>query len=176
MYIFTQRYHSDYSMPELLNGKEYIRKLITIAYLNIGFPLLLFIWVYLEVSSDLLNSKIDPTYHLTVFISVLLLALATILLGLRKYKLQILLSGTTDVLAEKLEYYKKGLTARFISYAIASFAITLAYYFTTFKPFEALFGIMIVLFSIHSPNARRVVTNLKLKKEDRLIILEGRDF
>ncbi|NJN27694.1 MAG: hypothetical protein HC819_17860 [Cyclobacteriaceae bacterium] len=163
-------------MPELLNGKEYIRKLVTIAYLNVGFPLLLFIWVYLEVTADLLPSSIDPAYHLTVFISVLLLSLAIILVGLRKYKLQIMLSGTTDRLTEKLAYYKKGLTARFVSYAIAAFIITVAYYLTTFRPFEALFGIMIVLFSIHSPNARRVVAHLKLKNEDRLIILEGRDF
>ncbi len=36
-----------------------------------------------------------------------------------------------------------------------------------------MFGVMIVLFSINNPNARKIVTALKLKEEEKKIILTG---
>ena len=162
-------------MSELLNAKEYIRKLVNIAYINVGIPLLFFIWVYLESSSEQLIPLIGSEYKLTVFIPVLLICLIIIILGVRKFKLQLLLCSATDRLADKLIMYQKGVTIRYIGYSISALLITIGFYLTDYHPFEVLFGIMIVLFSIHNPNARRVANDLKLKKEDRIIMLEGRD-
>jgi hypothetical protein len=162
-------------MPELLNAKEYIRKLVNIAYINVGIPLLFFIWVYLESSSEQLIPLVGPEYNLIVFIPVLLICLAIIILGFRKFKLQLLLCAATERLADKLIMYQKGVTIRYVGYSISSLLIAIGFYLTDYHPFEVLFGIMIVLFSIHNPNARRVANDLKLKKEDRIIMLEGHD-
>ncbi len=162
-------------MPALLNAKEYIRKLVNIAYINVGIPLLFFIWVYLESSTEQLVPLIEAQYKLTVFIPIVLICLIIIITGFRKFKLQLLLCSATDRLADKLMMYQKGLTRRYIGYSISALLITTGFYLTDYQPFEFLLGIMIVLFSIHSPNTRRVANDLKLKKEDRAILLEGLD-
>ena len=114
-------------MSELLNAKEYIRKLVNIAYINVGIPLLFFIWVYLESSSEQLIPLIGSEYKLTVFIPVLLICLIIIILGVRKFKLQLLLCSARDRLADKLIMYQKGVTIRYIGYSISALLITIGF-------------------------------------------------
>ena len=162
-------------MSEQLNGKEYIRKLKIIAHLNIGIPLLFFIYVYLESTAEKLNPLIAEEFKMTVFIPICLTGLVLIIIGHKKYNQNISAAGEKEKLPEKLNCYKKGTTIRFISYSISALLISIGFYLTDFQPFAALFGIMIVLFSINNPTARKAVIDLRLKDKDKEIILKGLD-
>lgn len=162
-------------MSEIINGKEYIRKLINIAYLCIGIPLLFFIWVYLESNAETLNAVIDQEYKVPVFVIVLIISLALIFLGHKKNKAYLLEARQKKVLREKLIFYQKGITVRFVAYSISSLLISIGFFLTDFQPFAAFFGIMIVLFSINNPNARKLAIDLQLKDDDKNIILKGLD-
>ncbi len=162
-------------MSEILNGKEYIRKLINIAYLSIGIPLLFFIWVYLESTAETLNAIIDQEYKVPVFVFVFIISLVLIVLGHKKYKTYLREARQKDILRDKLIFYQKGMTVRFVAYSISSLLISIGYFLTDFQPFAAFFGIMIVLFSINNPNARKIAIDLQLKDDDKNIILKGLD-
>lgn len=162
-------------MSEQLNGKEYIRKLKIIAHLSIGIPLLFFIYVYLESTAEKLYPLISEEFKMTVFIPVSLIGLALIIIGHKKYNQNISAAGEKEKLSEKLNCYKKGTTIRFISYSVSALFISIGFYLTDFQPFAALFGIMIVLFSINNPTARKAAIDLKLKDNDKEILLKGLD-
>ena len=82
---------------------------------------------------------------------------------------------TTNDLREKLTIYQKASNTRFYVYGLSALLTTFGFFLTNYQPFAGLFGIMIVLFSINNPNARKIVVDLKLKKSDKEIILKGLD-
>ena len=162
-------------MSEIINGKEYVRKLINIAYLSIGIPLLFFIWVYLESTAETLNPIIHQEYKIIVFIPVIIISIISIFWGHKKYNFILSKAWGKDHLLDKLNLYRQGTTIRFVTYSISSLLISIGYFLTDFQVFAALFGIMIVLFSINNPTARKVVTDLKLMDNDKANILKGLD-
>lgn len=158
-----------------LNAKEYIRKLINIAYLSIGIPLVFFIYIYLESTAETLVPIVKQEFNMMVFIPIFIVSLVLIIWGSKKYKDNLTEAEDKELLSEKLIIYQKGTTIRFVSYSISSSLISIGFYLTDFQVFAALFGIMIVLFSINNPNARKIAIDLKLKKDYRNIILKGLD-
>lgn len=78
-------------------------------------------------------------------------------------------------LSEMLKIYQTANNNRFIVYGISAMMISIGFYLTDFQPFAALFGIMVVLFSINNPNTRRIVNELRLKDKNKEIILDGLD-
>lgn len=156
-------------------GKTYIQKLQTFAYMCLGFPLLFFIYLYLESSAEMLEPMIPPEYNLYVFIPIFTVAMFLIYLSIKKYKaLKLEATGKTDF-KEKLKLYHKASNTRFLYYGACALCITIGFFITDYEPFAALFGIMIVMFSIHNPNARKIAGELKLKGDEISIILSGLD-
>jgi len=160
-------------MRTQLDGKSYIQKIQTVAYLCLGAPMLFFIYLYLESSVDQLEEKVPSKYHLSILIPVVLFCVAIIYWSMKKYRFFIQESFSTSELKEKLNLYKTANKYRFLSYGASTFIITCGFYLTNYQPFAALFGIMIVLFSINNPNSRKVITELKLNKLEKEIILKG---
>ena len=60
-------------------------------------------------------------------------------------------------------------------FGLCALLITIGFYLTNFQPFAALFGLMIVLFSIYNPSSRRIFQELKLRDEEKNIIMNGED-
>lgn len=160
-------------MGQQLNGRTYLQKLQTVAYLCIGIPLLFFIYVYLESSVDQLEEIIPSNYHLLILFSLTFICLIIIYWSIKKYRFLITQSFSTLVLREKLALYQEANNNRFIIYGISAMMISIGFYLTNFQPFAALFGIIVVLFSINNPNARKIVTELKLRNKDKEIIYNG---
>lgn len=156
-------------------GKTYIQKLQTFAYICLGFPLLFFIYLYLESSAEMLEPMIAPEYNLFVFVPIFTMAMYLIYLSMRNYKaLRVEATAKTDF-KEKLQLYHKASNTRFLYYGACTLSITIGFFITNYEPFAALFGIMIVMFSIHNPNARKIAGELKLKGDEKSIILSGLD-
>ena len=160
-------------MGQQLNGRIYLQKLQTVAYLCIGIPLLFFIYAYLESSVDQLEEIIPSNYHLYILFPLILICLIINYWSIKKYKFLINQSFSKLALREKLALYQEGNNNRFIMYGISAMMISIGFYLTNFQPFAALFGIIVVLFSINNPNARKIVTELKLRNKDKEIIYNG---
>ena len=162
-------------MSTELNGKTFVQKIQTTAYLSLGVPLIFFIYFYLESSVDRLPQIIAPTYHLFVLFPIVILCALLISWGMKKYRFFISESFSRPKLADKLNLYQQANTYRFVSYGISALLISFGFYFTSYEPFAALFAVMIVFFSINNPNARKIAGALKLNKSEKEIILNGFD-
>lgn len=162
-------------MGTQLNGKTYIQKIQTIAYSCLGIPLLFFIYLYLESSVDRLKEIIPSAYHLYVLLPTAIICLLLILWSMKKYRFFIDEAKTKPRLRDKLNLYQTANTYRFISYGTSALLISIGFFLTNAQPFAALFAIMIVLFSINNPNSRKIITELKLNKSEKEIILNGLD-
>lgn len=160
-------------MSPQLNGKEYIRKLVNINSLSAVVPLLFFIWVYLESSSEQLIPLVDKESTMIVFIPILIICTLVTIYGMKIFRSQLSKASDSDLLSTKLDLYMKGAMYRSISYSIASMLISIGFFLTDFQVFPALFGITIILFSFANPNARRIVNDLKLRDRNKEIILKG---
>lgn len=160
-------------MRQQETGKTYIQKLQTFAYICLGFPLLFFIYIYLESSVGRLEPRIGQGYNLFIFAPAFLLAMGLIYLSIKNYNALKAEAITKTDFKEKLKIYHKASNTRFLYYGASTSIITLGFFITNYEPFAALFGVMIVLFSIHNPNARKIANELKLKGDEKSIILTG---
>ncbi len=160
-------------MSQQLTGKTYLQKLQTFAYVCLGIPLLFFIYLYLESSVERLVPLISEEQILYLFFPLLIVSILLVYAANKKFK-SINSSAIleTDFL-RKLIAYQKANNTRFLYYGISTLLITIGFYITNFQPLAALFGIMIVLFSINNPNQRKIVKDLKLKDPEKTIILKG---
>lgn len=160
-------------MRTQLDGKAYLQKLQTVAYLYLGVPLIIFIYLYLESSVDQLKEIVQSEYHLTLFVPTMVSCFLIIYWGRRKHRTMVGQARQKTQLIEKLLLYKKANNYRFFTYGLSSIIICCGFYVTNYQAFAALFGIMIVLFSINNPNSRKIVTDLKLDQLDKKIIING---
>ena len=162
-------------MRKQLDGKIYLQKLQTFAYVSLGFPLLLFIYIYLESSVDQLVELIPAKYHISMLMALAFLSVALLYWNQRMFSSNLAQTKGTSELRAKLRFYQLASNRRFAIYGVCSLLICIGFYLTNFQPFAALFGIMLVLFSIHNPNTRRIVKDLQLKDRNKEIILKGLD-
>jgi len=163
-------------MDKQLNGKEYVRKLVGISYMSIAGPLLVFVWIYLEVLSDRLEPVVESNYHPYVLGVVVMLSL---LLGAYSYlkgKKFLSEANSADTLVPKLTAYKKKISLQHAMYGVISGLIAIGFYLTGYAPFEFLFFIIIFLVSIHQPNAAKTVRDLGLKNAEKDVLTRGLDF
>lgn len=163
-------------MNKVKDAREYVRSLVNIAYIGLGIPLLIFIWVYLESSSEKLVPVFTGDVSMVILMICGVMSIALFWWGRIKFSVFRNKARALQPLTEQLSLYKKAILYRFISYALMATLVTVGYFLTDFAPFEALFGGMIVLFSIHNPTARSVVSDLKLQGEDKTIVLKGQNF
>lgn len=160
-------------MDKPLDAKTYLQKLQTVAYVSLGFPLVFFIYVYLESSAEQLQPKIPSAYFLVVMIPVLLISAASIFWSFKKYNSMLAESIENPSLIQKLAVYRTANNYRFIVYGLIAVLISLSFYLTNYEPFAAIYGILLVLFSIHNPNTHKIVRELKLEHQEKEIILNG---
>ena len=160
-------------MQSNLSGRTYLQKLQTFAYGTLALPLLFFVYLYLESSVDRLEAPVPEAYHLYAFIPTLIGCLILIIWTTRKFETLRKEAVSKASFVEKLTLYQKANKFRFMNYALAATWCTIGFYFTNFQPFAVLFAIMIVLFSISNPTARRIVNELRLKDQEKQMILSG---
>ena len=148
---------------------------MNIAYVSIGGPLIVFVWIYLEVLSDRFEPVVLNDYHPYIMAAIVLLGIALVAYSFVKGQSFLKEARAATSLGDKLYTYKKKISLQHVTYGIVSGFITLGFYLTAYVPFEFLFFIMIFLVSIHQPNATRTVRDLGLKESEKDIITRGLD-
>lgn len=158
------------------NSREYLRALINSIYLIIGFPFLLFSWLYLESNADNLRPHIpENIIGLTSFI-VLFLMLILIITGYIQSSRILKPAQTETSLNKKLLLHRKAIISKFIYFSLATLTISIGLYITANDLISVLFAGIIIILSINNPTLRAIVKDLQLKDEEKDIILKVNDF
>lgn len=158
------------------NSRDFLRVLISRAYLSFGAPLLLFGWLYLESTSDNLNPQLRPELvHIASFLVMILMTLF-IIAGYLKSSRILKPAKMPEPLVEKLLLYRKALTLKFVYFSVAAFIVSIGLYLTANELMSVLFAGVIVVFSISNPTLQGIVKDLHLKDEERDMILKVKDF
>ena len=160
-------------MNKPLDAKIYLQKLQNVAYISLGFPLIFFIYGYLESSVDQLEGMVPDNYLFVVLTIAVLISVISITWSFKKYNSFLSQATEKSQLKEKLELYRSANNYRFMTYGFIAWLLSISFYVTNHQPLAAIFGILLVLFSIHNPSSRRIVNELQLKKQDKEIILDG---
>lgn len=155
------------------DAKIYLQKLQTVAYVNLGFPLLFFMYSYLESSVEQLEAVVPDNYLYVVLTAAVLISAISIVWSFKKYKSFLSRAVKKSELKEKLYLYRSANNYRFIIYGFIAWLLSFSFYFTNHQPLAAIFGILLVLFSINNPSSRKIVIELQLKNQDKEIILKG---
>ncbi len=156
------------------NSKQYQQSLITIAYLCAGLPLLLFGWLFLEVSHGNVEPKVgEVRLYFGITVAFMLLI---VFVGIHFFRQLNAKARSQEVLTDKLAVYRNAVLLRMLSYAAASLVVIAAMYVTAEEFFSALYAIMIVLFSINNPSLPGIAKDLKLTGTQRSDFLKNREF
>jgi hypothetical protein len=155
------------------NSKEYLRKLTTIAYLNMSVPLLLFGWLYLETSTNRLEPRVESKWTLWIFVVSSLLMILFLYLGNRSYHYRLSEARKQKRLVDKLLFLKEGVRIRFTYFGFAGLIVTAGIFSTASELFAIPFSMVVVLFSINNPTLYRIVKVLQVKDEEKDTILKS---
>ncbi len=164
------------SIFEYKNSREYLRVLISRAYLSFAIPLLLFGWLYLESTAHNLKPLIPSEMINTVSWLILLVMIFFIVAGYRKSSAMIKLARAEATFFKKLLIYRSALTLRFIYFSVAALFVSLGLYLTANELISVLFAGVIVIFSINNPSLQAIVRDLWLKDDEKDTILKVKEF
>lgn len=157
--------------------REYFYKLHTTLYAIILVPLLLFVFFYLEINSE----RMVPVYSKEQVIYSILTYLFCFLMivdGVMAYFLfRRLIQATFGIvsLGEKLDVYFKAIVIRTALLSGAGILMATGFFLTANAIFTVFFLIILSLISILWPTPNRIAKELRLKNDERTIILKKGD-
>lgn len=151
--------------------RAYFYKLHNLLYLALLPPLLIFTYLYLENYASIVKVIVlSPMLSLAIMSFLLLIFMAQWTRRKRLINIRILVS-----LNDRMEQYASMLILQFFILCAASYVLVLAFYFMKDQLFIALFGTQLVFYSVFWPTPRKVCHDLKLKKDERNVVLNKID-
>jgi len=158
------------------NSKEFKRKLMNVAYISIGLPMVLFLWLFLEMNHGDLAPKVMPPYEYLVIIFCGVSVGALIWMASKIFKSGIKLARNEPELKEKLIIYEKISNQKFIHLMIASFITAAGLFLCANEVFGIIYAVLIIIFSLGNPTREKIVQDLRLNRSHKEVILKGMDF
>ena len=151
--------------------QEYFYKLQTILFLLLLVPLLAFIILVSEVPPRHANvplpaEKLIYTVGAFCFLALLINAVATLL-----FSSMIKRSAKKVGLSAKLDHYHSATLMRYSMGSMSCLIIVAGFFFTGHYIFTIMFGIAIVMFFITWPWPSKVCSDLKLKGDEKEMVL-----
>jgi len=156
--------------------KEYFYKLYNVCYMITLIPLTAFIYLYLKLQVVEINSMLkNPIYVLiaqVAFFAFALAALTTVHLAISK-KIKIL-SGQFG-LGDKMDQYYKYALIRISAGASASLIMAIGLFLTGTEVFSVYFLLILLWMAYHWPIPKRMSSELRLKGDEKEMILYKRE-
>lgn len=154
--------------------REFFNTLYNILYGILLVPLLIFMYLYLEQQSGSLMSQIVES-------SLLVWVLSLVVIFEWAMSFVIFHKGMKAVdqrigFGERLEKYRAITIVRYAIISSSCFVLTVGFYLTQHQVFSALFVMGMILQSSFWPTTYRVAKHLKLKGEEREMIIRKKDF
>lgn len=157
-------------------SRDYRRRLMNVAYLSVGLPMVVFMWLYLELSQGSLYPLLNPPYEYIVITLCSISVFALMWMGYKVFKSGLYLAQDEDELKEKLIIYEKVSERKFIYLLFASLITIAGMYMCATQVFAAIYSLIIIMFSMGNPSTDKIVTDLRLKDKDKNVIMKGDEF
>lgn len=154
-------------------------------YLMVAFPLVAFIWIYLNLNSIRpWGYFADPDFKVYLHAILLLLALLLAVLAFVKYRNRFYgLEPQADIphgkeegakqrVRQKLPVFIKAARQQHLLLTLATVLVVLGYYLSAEPYYAALYGVVIVIFSVYRPTPERFISDMRLSKEERHALRE----
>lgn len=154
--------------------REFFNTLYNILYGILLVPLLVFVYLYLEQRSGNLMAEIVES-------SLLVWILSSVVIFEWAMSFVIFHKGMKAVeqrigLGERLEKYRSITIVRYAMISSSCLILALGFYLTQHQVFTALFVMAMILQSSFWPTTYRLANHLKLKGEEREMIIRKKDF
>lgn len=157
------------------NSQEYLNKLQIQINLFIALPMLILIYFFLRIENNSYNPDILPDETLFYLrLGILFLVLILVVLGLVNFRKQINSLNSEMHLRDKLELLFAASLTRAYLFEIATLISLTGLILSGEQIYVGYYTICLVAFSITYPTFHRINQQLKLKKDDREIILSRR--
>lgn len=154
--------------------REYFYKVQARLYLYVLLPLVLFVYLYMKMQ----DGDVAPPMETLVPVLVPVVSAITLfdwIVALLVFRKRIKPLPLKITLSEKLEGYAAATYWRFAIIAALSAVQAVSYYAAGSSVFAALFGLDIMLMSVFWPLPTKVCRDLKLKGEERKMVLRRDD-
>ncbi len=156
--------------------KEYFYKLYNVCYFVTLIPLALFIYLYMQMQVGEINSYVQEPDHILIaqvgLFSLVLFSLTTVHLVVKK-KMNTL--SREFSLGDKMDRYYYLSLARVGGGAIGSTVMGAGLFLTGSEIFSGFFLMILLWMAFHFPTPARLCAELKLKGDEREMVLYKRE-
>ncbi|WP_017731591.1 hypothetical protein [Nafulsella turpanensis] len=157
------------------------QRLSNLFYLMVGLPLLCFGWVYLNLQGLSTPALFDhPVYawfwHVPAVLLIVGLTAGAYILYRGRLKNYFSAAGkepSLQRLENRVEVFYELSLRKYLMLTVAVLLAVLSLYLSGHKGYAAIYGILLLIFSVSRPTARGLNRDLKLNKEERLIVHEA---
>jgi len=154
------------------NSQEFLNKLQVQINLLIALPMLILIYFFLRIENNTYNPQILPEESLFILrIGVLFLVIILVILGLVSFSRQVNSLNAEMPLRDKLELFFSASLTRSYLFEISTLISLTGLILSGEQIYVGYYTICLVAFSITYPTLHRINQQLKLKENDREIIL-----
>ena len=154
------------------NSQEFLNKLQVQINLLIALPMLILIYFFLRIENNTYNPQILPEESLFILrIGVLFLVIILVILGLVSFTRQVNSLNAEMPLRDKLELFFSASLTRSYLFEISTLISLTGLILSGEQIYVGYYTICLVAFSITYPTLHRINQQLKLKENDREIIL-----
>ena len=147
----------------------------------VGVPLLIFAWTYLNLKlltplPFFENPVVGPLLHVIIFVSAIFLVNRAFKVYRQQIATEDFSAGTASKEQQVIEKAKLFLRASMPFYWFLTYStilIIIGFYFSAEPFYIGAYSILLILFSIKRPTVDRLVKEMKLKKEEKLIVYDA---
>lgn len=157
--------------------EDFHNKLAFIFHALLALPLAAFIYLFLEIKNNEFQPQLEGGKDANVLIAALFVAgVLDAAFGYYLYKQKKKKAADEATLQEKLAVYFKDSIIFYAFIESASIIMILGLYLTTSSVFIVGYMFILLLLSLNRPTPQKYVGDLKLKKNERDIILHKQPF
>lgn len=155
---------------------NYFNKLNLIFHAIVGLPLAAFIYLYLEIDKRGRQGVMkDPELSEILIYILPTLAIVTAGLAFLQYRRAIPKVKEIADFRQKLDAFSQALIQKYALLEFSSIISVVGIYLTADVIYIALYLFMLLFLSLHRPTVYRIVRDLKLKGEEKEIVLHKKD-
>lgn len=158
---------------KISENEPLLNKLNTVFYAMVGIPLLLFVFLYLNINDGKVYiNPLDPEIVNVLLVILPVISLIIVLAGFIVYFKQIKVARAMEGSAAKVQAFFNASMLKYACLETGSLIAVLGYFLTSHVVFTGLYVAFLLIFSINRPTRYRMYKDLRLKQRERKNIFE----
>lgn len=158
------------------NSQEFLNRLQMSVNILIAIPMMIFIYFFLRIENQSYQPDLlDAGVLFYMRIGILLVTLILVIFGIVAFRRQVETINPEILLRDKLEFYFAASMTRSWIFEIATLVTLIGLITSAEEVYVAYYTMTLVGFSITYPTTHRIMRQLKLKKEEREILMARKE-